>query len=156
MNTKQRITIVLVLLTSLVISGCGSSQVPKLQSGATFSGDLTQDSPGDNTSAGGGRIEFTISDDGESIASLSYSLFGDTCWNESRTTTRTGVGYTTTQNPPPPINNEGFVWKDNYIAVKAVFISSTEASGTMAISIKDMSSQLTCHYGTWDWNANVK
>jgi hypothetical protein len=144
------------LVIGMFLVACGSSQTPKLQPGVTYSGELTQASPGKNTSAGGGTIEFTISDDGESIASISYSLFGDTCWNESRTITRTGVGYSTTRNPPPPINNGGFVWEDNDIVVKAKFTSSTEASGTMTISIKDMSSQLTCDYGTWDWNANVK
>ena len=152
----KAVKVFLLLVTGMFLIGCGSSQVSKPQFGAVFSGELTQASPGKNTSAGGGTIEFTISDDGESVASISFSLFGDTCWNESKTTTRTGVGYLTTKNPPPPINKDGFVWEDDDIVVKAVFTSSTEASGTMTISTKDMSSQLTCDYGTWDWNANVK
>lgn len=144
------------LVIGMFLVACGSSQTPKLQPGATYSGELTQASPGKNTSAGGGTIEFTISDDGESVASISFSLFGDTCWNESKTTTRTGVGYKLTKNPPPPITKGGFVWEDTDIVVKASFTSPTEASGAIAISISDMSSQLTCDYGTWDWNANVK
>jgi len=146
----------LLLVMSMVLAACGSSQIPNLQPGVVFSGDLTQVTSGKNTSADGGMIEFTISDNGESIASISYSLFGDMCWNESKTTTRTGVGYKLTKNPPPPVDKSGFVWEDDGIVVKASFTSSTDASGSIAISISDMSSQLTCDYGTWDWNANMK
>jgi len=152
----KAVKVFLPLVIGVFLVACGSSQTSNLQPGATFSGELTQASPGKNTSAGGGTIEFVISDDGESVASISFSLFGDTCWNEAKTTTRTGVGYQLTKNPSPPINKDGFVWEDNSVVVKAMFTSSTEASGTMSISIKDMSSQLTCDYGTWNWNAGVK
>jgi len=146
----------LLLAMSIFLTACGSSQTPELQPGTIFSGELTQVNPGKNTSADGGMIEFTISDDGESIASLSFSLLGDECWNESRTTTRSGVGYKLTKNPPPNINKNGFVWEDDDIVVKALFTSPSDANGSIAISINDMSSQLTCDYGTWDWNASVK
>jgi hypothetical protein len=96
------------LVIGMFLVACGSSQTPKLQPGVTYSGELTQASPGKNTSAGGGTIEFTISDDGESIASISFSLFGDTCWNESRTITRTGVGYSTDKKSSTPYQQRWF------------------------------------------------
>jgi len=146
----------LLLVMGMLLVACGSSQGANPQPGATFSGDLTQESPGGNTSADGGMIEFTITGNGESIASLSYSLFGDSCWNESRSQTRQGVGSTMFRDPPPPINNGMFAWETDMVDVEAVFASSTEASGSIAISITDLMSQLTCDYGTWTWNAIVQ
>jgi len=66
-------------------------------------------------------IELTISDDSESIVSRSYSPFGDTCWNESKTATRTGVDYKLTKNHPTHIDKGGSIWEDDDIVVKASF-----------------------------------
>lgn len=158
----------IMICLSLIIflsAGCSIGQVVHApQPGSIFSGNLTQVNAGNNTSANGGEIEFVVSDDGESITSLSYLLTGDKCWDETKSVTVQGVGAKISRDPPPSIENGGFVWADNEIKVDAVFTSSTEASGSMTLSVinsianpfSNLRTQFVCDYGTWEWKANVK
>ncbi|HRQ21954.1 MAG TPA: hypothetical protein PLF42_00885 [Anaerolineales bacterium] len=158
----------IMIYLSLIIflsAGCSIGQAAHApQSGSIFSGNLTLVNAGSNTSANGGEIEFAVSEDGESITSLSYLLVGDKCWDETKSITVSGVGAKISRNPPPSIENGGFVWADNEIKVDAVFTSSTEASGSMTLSVinrisnpfSNLHTQFVCDYGTWEWNANVK
>jgi hypothetical protein len=165
MFEKKYLGVICLPLIVFLVTSCGFGQTgPAPQPGAVFSGDLTQISTGKNTSANGGEIQFTISEDGKAITSMSYSLIGDKCWDETQSITAQGVGAKISRNPPPPISNGGFIWEDNEVKVNAVFTSSTEASGSMTISVmhnitdpfSHRSTKLVCDYGTWEWNASVK
>jgi hypothetical protein len=104
MFEKKYLGVICLPLIVFLVTSCGFGQTgPAPQPGAVFSGDLTQISTGKNTSANGGEIQFTISEDGEAIASLAYSLVGDKCWDETQSITAQGVGAKISRNPPPPI-----------------------------------------------------
>lgn len=165
MFKKKFQTVICLSWIILLAAGCGSGRaVHAPQPGSVFSGNLTLVDAGSNTSANGGEIEFVVSEDGESIVSLSYLLNGDKCWDQTKSITVSGVGAKISRTPPPAIENGGFVWEDNEIKVDAVFTSSTEASGSLTLSVinrisnpfSNLHTQFVCDYGAWEWSANVK
>jgi len=145
----------------LMLAACsgGSSNTP--QAGAVFSGILEIDEPGTNASAGGGEIEFTIAEDGASIATLTYSISDIECANPSRSIVMTSGGRSSTITLVQPviITNGSFEFDFGEIAVAGEFTSSTEATGSFNMStVEDagMGNQLKCDFGTWMWFATAE
>lgn len=160
---KSQLACVFLILTLFLLSACGGDGGIDLKAGATFSGELTVKEAGENGTANRGEIEFTISEDGTGIASMSYTLSGDSCSEDGISVQ--GVGTTSKRTPPPEVKNGSFVWEDADIHVEGAFTSPTEASGIITITVQHSvqtsinspaRKQITCDYGTWAWNASVK
>jgi len=149
------------MLTLVLLAACSAGGGVDIMAGATLSGELTPQEAGENGTAAGGDIEFTISEDGQGVASLSYNLNGDSC--AAGGITVQGVGSSSQRTPPPEIKNGSFEWEDSDILVKGSFTSPTEASGTITITVQHSvqtslnspaREQITCDYGTWAWTAS--
>lgn len=159
-NKFIKLHFLLIIFALLLFTGCSSINP---QSGATFSGSLTLDKAGENATAEGGEVEFVISDDGKAITSMSYSLFNDKCKYENLTVN--GVGTTEVRTPPPSIKGGSFTWDSSDAVINGSFSSSTEANGSITISVQHsvqmslsspQKTQIDCDYGTWIWKASVK
>jgi hypothetical protein len=125
---------------------------------------MTISSRGENASAKGAEIEFTISADGAALVSMSYSLLEGKCTyaSGSSSTTISGSSKSTLYfNEPVPIRNGKFVVDFMDIRAKGTLTSPSEAYGEITIDKEEtMTSpsyqKFTCQYGTWTWTASVK
>jgi hypothetical protein len=160
---KLQLAYIILILTLLLLTACTGGSSVEPQASATYSSKLTVTEAGENGTATGGEIEFTISEDGAGIASLSYNLTSDSCIADGITIQ--GVGTSSRKMPPPEVKNGTFIWEDENVQVEGTFTSSTEASGTITITIQHnvqtsinspATKKITCDYGTWTWDASME
>jgi hypothetical protein len=161
-NKMVKSAYIFLFLLSFLVTACSGNGNTHPQAGATFSGELAIKEAGENGTAASGAIEFTISEDGKGIESLSYNLNGDSCTANGILVK--GVGTSSKRTPPPEVKNGEFTWEDADVTVKGTFNSPTEASGTITITAQHFvqtsinspaRTQITCDYGTWEWTANT-
>lgn len=159
---KLKSAYLLLMLILVLLAACNAVGGIDIEAGATLSGELTPQEAGENGTASGGDIQFTISDDGQGIVSMSYNLNGDSCVAGGITVQ--GVGTSSQRTPPPEVKNGKFVWEDADILVTGSFTSPTEATGTITITVQHSvqtslnspaREQITCDYGTWAWHAST-
>ena len=150
-------------LILLMVSGCNGTSAVEPQPGATFSGpmEISSSGMGSNVTVDGGEIEFTVTEDGAAIASITYNLINEVCTNDTKNTRREGgMSSSVRSNPPTPIKNGNFEFDSGDININGTFTSATEASGTIKMSSEVESeveqNYFTCDYGTWNWSAIVK
>ena len=157
LSTKWGQIAVALMLVLLLTTGCGGANP---QPGAVFAGTLEPGAAGDNASIAGGELEFTISENGDGITSLTYALNGLTCIPKEGVVMEGGDRSTTMEATQPfPIEGGSFEVDMSDIVVNGKFSSPTEASGTMKVSITSQDSTLgsfTCDYGVLNWSAQMK
>jgi len=156
-STKWGQIAVALLFVLLFTTGCGGANP---QPGAVFAGPMEPGTAGDNASIEGGELEFTIAENGEGIATLTYALGGSTCIPKEGVVMEGGDRSSTVEATQPfPIQGGSFEVDMGDIILKGKFNSPTEASGTMEVSITSVDSILgsfTCDYGTLNWSAQMK
>ena len=142
----------------LILAACGGGGSNAPSGGAIFSGLMEIDKQGENASAGGAEIEFSIAEDGGSIATLTYSLSDIECANPSRSIVMTSGGRSSTITlvEPVTIKNGAFEFDSFGLTVNGTFTSSTEAEGTFSMTTEEdagMGNRLSCDFGVWSWIA---
>ena len=149
--------------TTWFLAGCNTFSI-KPQGGATFKGNMKAQEFGHNSTASGGYIEFTVSDKGDGITSMTYSLSDAECSIDCSLSFGNGAGMTMIYAFSDPIIEDGsFILNSNSFMLEGTFISPTEAKGTINIQheiqcIMSLTSQTDdmCDWGTWAWSANVE
>ncbi len=144
------------------------------QPDATFAGSMTNSRVGNGASAERGEIEFMTSVDGTAIVSLSVTLFEMNCSYEydytfagvrqSGSGTETATSGVLSHNGTFPILDDGsFKFEILGLQVNGQFTSISEANGVISISqeirpadIPPPGTNITCDYGSWEWNANIQ
>lgn len=117
------------------------------QPGATFSGPIEI-----SGKASSGTISFTISDDGDSITSVSVLLSDLECDGMSA-----GSMETRASGPFPVTDGELAASPSNLGEIEGQFTSSTEAVGTINLRLEFsvLDQKIVCELGTWGWSAEV-
>jgi hypothetical protein len=135
--------------------------IAKPQPGATFTGPMEISQPGSERTAKGGSLEFTITEDGNAIASVSITVTESKC-----SVTSEGVTYVTEvrssttsfEGPFPIAEGKIDATFDNSRKLKGQFTSPTEANGTIDVvqtTVVGLGKLVNCDLGEWNWSAKA-
>ena len=124
--------------------------------GTTFTGAMEISQPGDEGTAESGSLEFTITDDGKALASVSISLTEFKCSVTSggATSVVESGGFTTSLiGPYPMVEGKIETAFNESGTLHGQFTSPTEANGTIDLVL--ITNGLPCDFGMWEWSAEV-
>ena len=124
--------------------------------GTTFIGAMEISQPGNEGTAKSGSLEFTITDDGTAIASVSITLTEFKCSVTSEgvtSVTESGVSTSSFFEPFSIVEGKIEATFNENGKVNGHFTSPTEANGTIDIVL--ITNGLPCDFGTWEWSAEA-
>lgn len=131
------------------------------QPDTTFIGAMEVSQPGSEGTAEDGSLEFSITEDGKAIASMSITLTESKCsvTSEGVTSVVESESSTTSFEGPFPIAEGKIDATFNKNGkLKGQFTSPTEANGTINVvltTVVGLGTLVNCDLGEWNWSAKV-